>query len=118
VMALHLLKKVFECDVDAESDCFARAEVDDVIRFASPVSFSGTTLTGEFYGKGSVNRLLHTHFPLNTSEQQLVYSSLALAQYAITANRRDPEVLAVLCATARNMLALYESGVGPPCQHR
>lgn len=112
VVALELLRKIFNSDVDAGTDCFARAEVDDVIQYASAVNFSGTTFTGEFYAKGSMHRFIQTHFPLGISEQQVVYSSLALLQYGIGVNRDDPAVLKVLSGTAQNMIEFYNAGAG------
>ena len=45
------------------------------------------------------------------TEQQVVYSALALMQYAISTNRDDQEYVDVFTNTARNMINLYESGI-------
>ena len=112
MMALDSVGKVSEIDITAETDCFERADFADVIRFVDQVPTSGTTFTGEFYAKGSLDRTIKTHFPTRSTEQQVVYSGLALMQYAILMNRSDAEALDVLTKTARNFVILYESNMG------
>lgn len=46
------------------------------------------------------------------TEQQVVYSALALMQYAISMTSEDKECLDVFTKTARNMIELYEFGMG------
>jgi hypothetical protein len=111
-MALGSVAKVADKAITADTDCFERADLADVIQFAHELPTSGTTLTGEFYAKGSLERTIKTHFPMQMTEQQVVYSGLALMQYAISINRSDEEKLDVLTKTARNFVALYESGMG------
>ncbi|MFQ5662353.1 MAG: hypothetical protein ACE5HL_00775 [Terriglobia bacterium] len=111
-MALGSVAKVADKAITADTDCFQRAHLADAIQFAHKVPTSGTTFTGELYAKGSLERTIKTHFPMRITEQQVVYSGLALMQYAISINRTDDETLDVLTKTARNFLALYESGMG------
>ncbi len=111
-MALGSVAKVADEAIAADTDCFERADLADVMTFTPEVPAFGTTFTGEFYAKGSLERTIKTHFPLRITEQQVVYSGLALLQYAINTNRDDDETLDVLTKTARNFVALYEAGMG------
>lgn len=112
-MALGSVAKVVQRDVDATTDCFQRAGVDDVMKFAPQAPRAGgVKFTGEFYAKGALERMIQTHFPRELTEQQVVYSGLALMQYAVWMNRGDAESLEVLTKTARHFVALYESGMG------
>ena len=115
-MAPGSVAKVAETSIAGDTQCFERADLADVIRYAHEVPSSGTTFTGEFYAKGSLERTIKTHFPLRLTEQQVVYSGLALMQYAILMNRKDAETLDVLANTARNFVGLYESGMGGDLQ--
>jgi len=111
-MSLGSLSKIIEKDIDSNTDCFKRANLDDVVqysdRFISPI----TKFDGEFFAKDSVNRSLKTHFSMQSSEQEVVYSGIALMQYCININKNDKYALDVLTKTARNFLALYEAGMG------
>ena len=62
--------------------------------------------------KGSVNRSIKTHFPMQSTEQEVVYSGIALMQYCININKDDKYTLNILTKTARNFLTLYEAGMG------
>lgn len=112
MIALSSVAKVTETDITADTDCFQRAGFNDVIRFVHEVPTSGTVFTGDFFAKGSLERTIKTHFPLRGTEQQVVYSGLALMQYAILMNHSDTETLDVLTKTARNFVALYKTGMG------
>ena len=112
MMALGSVAKVSETDITPDTDCFQRAGFNDVIRFVHEAPTSGTVFTGDFFAKGSLERMIKTHFPLRATEQQVVYSGLALMQYAILMNRSDTETLDVFTKTARNFVALYETGMG------
>jgi len=113
LMALGAVASIVQRDVDATTDCFQRAGLDDVMTFTPQAPRAGVlTFTGEFYAKGSFERMIQTHFPKDFSEQQVVYSGLALMQYAVWMNRGNVESLDVLTKTARHMVAFYESGVG------
>lgn len=111
-MSLGSLSKIIEKDIDSNTDCFKRANLDDVVqysdRFISPI----TKFDGEFFAKGSVNRSINTHFPMQSTEQEVVYSGIALMQYCININKIDKYALDVLTNTARNFLSLYEAGMG------
>ena len=111
-MSLGSLSMIIEKDIDSNTDCFKRANLDDVVqysdRFISPI----TKFDGEFFAKDSVNRSLKTHFSMQSSEQEVVYSGIALMQYCININKNDKYALDVLTKTARNFLALYEAGMG------
>lgn len=111
-MALGSVAKVVEKDIDGSTDCFRRAGLVAVVQFVPQTPVTGTTFTGEFYAKGGLDRSIKTNFPRQISEQQVVFSGLALMQHAIFANRTDAGDLRVLTETARNLVALYESGAG------
>ena len=115
-IALGSVAKVADKAITADTNCFERANVADVIQFAHEVPTSGTTFTGEFYAKGSLERTIKTHFPMRTTEQQMVYSGLALMQFAININRSDDDRLDVLTKTGRNFVDLYNSGAGEGIQ--
>ena len=112
IICVGSVAKVVERDLDPGTDCFQRANFADVMRFAPQPPATGVKFTGEFYAKGSLERTIQTHFPLRASEQQVVYSGLALMQYAISMNQLDSEALRVLTATARYLVDLYQSGMG------
>jgi hypothetical protein len=116
MMALGTISKVAEKKIGADTDCFERADLTDVIRFSNEIPKKEINFTGEFYAKGSLERLIKTHFPVQGTEQQVVYSGLALMQYAINMNMNDSETLDVLTKTAQNFVALYESGMGGSLQ--
>lgn len=109
-IALGSVAKVVQFDIQPDTDCFERANLSDVARFVHGLPLGGVRFTGEFYAKGAIERVIQTHFPLRATEQQVVYSGLALLQHAVSVNRADPESLAVLTRTGRNFLSLYESG--------
>jgi hypothetical protein len=109
MMALGSIAKVVEKNISPDTDCFASADVDDVISFAREIPVKHSIFTGEFYAKGGFERMVITHFPIKGTEQQVVYSGLALLQYVIDSINRDDEMLHVLTKTARIMLALYET---------
>ena len=112
IMSLGSLSKIIEKDIDSNTDCFKRANLDDVVqysdRFISPI----TKYDGEFFAKGSINRSIKTHFPMQNTEQEVVYSGIALMQYCININKNDKYALDILTNTARNFLALYKDGMG------
>lgn len=54
--------------------------------------------------------MVKSSFPLRIDGMQVVYSGLAMMQYAIFQNRDDPEALEVLTKTATNFVALYQPG--------
>lgn len=111
MMALGSIAKIAETEILADTDCFLRANLDDVIRFTREVPISGTIFTGEFFAKGSLERTIKTHFPVRGTEQQVVFSGVALMQHAILMNREDVETLDVLTKTVRNFVDLYGSGM-------
>ncbi len=112
MMAIKSISDASETDITADTDCFERADFADVMQFVPDVLPSDTVFTGEFYAKGSLERTIKTHLPLRSTEQQFVYSGLALMQYAILMNRDDVDTLDVLTKTARNFVSMYESGMG------
>ncbi|MFC1511831.1 hypothetical protein ACFL5H_01385 [Candidatus Latescibacterota bacterium] len=111
-MAVGAIAKVIETEIDEKTDCFKKTNLDDVIQYSTEISKIHTKFTGEFYAKGSLERNIKTWFPLNITDQMVVYSTLALMQYAILMNLEDRECLDVLTKTATNMINLYESGMG------
>ena len=112
LMALGSVGKVAEKEIDEKTDCFKRATIDDVVNYVTDPPTVGTKFTGEFYAKGSFDRMIQTHLPSGGTEQQIVFSGLALMQYAINVNSKDKEALKVLRDTAVNFVMLYEGGMG------
>ena len=111
-LALRLIAKVAESPIEADTYCFDVADVDDVIHFDADLAPGGTTLTGKLLDLGDSQRGLLTDFPSTVTEQQVVFGSLALMQYAILQNRADQRALDVLGATASGMVRMYEDGLG------
>ncbi|NVM56145.1 MAG: hypothetical protein HWN66_20785 [Candidatus Helarchaeota archaeon] len=111
-MAVGSIAKVVENGINKKTNCFQKANLDDVIQYVPNISKGNIKFTGEFYAKGSLERTIKTWFPLRGTEQQVVYSALALMQYAISMSSEDEEYLDVFTKTARNMIELYESGMG------
>ena len=111
-MSLVSLSKIIEKDIYSNTDCFKRANLDDVVQYSDRYISPIIKFDGEFLAKGSVNRSINTHFPMQSTEQEVVYSGIALMQYCININKIDKYALDVLTNTARNFLALYEAGMG------
>lgn len=111
-MAIGAMAKIVESDINENTNCFQKANLDDVIQYTPDITKGNIKFTGEFYTKGSIERTIKTWLPLRGTEQQAVYSALALMQYAISMTRGDNECLDVFTKTARNMIKLYESGMG------
>ncbi|MDD4996976.1 MAG: hypothetical protein PHI99_02425 [Syntrophales bacterium] len=111
-IAIGALKRIVENDIREDTDCFQRSNFKDVIQYAYSESNGNIRFTGEFYAKGSFERNIKTWLPPKGTEQQAVYSTLALMQYAVSMTRDDKECLEVFTKTARNMVKLYESGAG------
>lgn len=111
-IAIGAMAKIVKIGIDENTDCFQKANLDDVIQYTPNISSGNIKFTGEFYAKGSTERTIKTWLPRRGTEQQAVYSALALMQYAINMVRDDKESLHVLTETARNMINLYESGMG------
>ncbi|MFW6198640.1 MAG: hypothetical protein ACOC5E_02330 [Acidobacteriota bacterium] len=115
LLGLWLVSDVCVEPIDGRTDCFARADIADVVRYEPAMTFSGRRLHGEFFDHGPTRRSIRVNVPASLTEQELVCSSLALMQHTIAANAQDPAVLEVLRATARNLVALYgdAEGIGP-----
>lgn len=111
-MAIGATAKIVKIDISENTNCFQKANLDDVIQYTRNISGGNIKFTGEFYAKGSTERTIKTWLPRRGTEQQAVYSALALIQYAINMVGDDEECLHVLTKTARNMIKLYESGMG------
>jgi len=111
-MAIGAMAKVVESDINETTDCFQKANIDDVVHYTPDIKRGNIKFTAEFYAKGSIERTIKTWLPARGTEQQGVYSTLALMQYAISMTRDDNECLNVFTKTARNMIILYESGMG------
>lgn len=111
-MAIGAMAKIVKIEINENTNCFQKANLDDVIRYTPNISKGNIKFTGEFYAKGSIERSIKTWLPLRCTEQQAVYSALALMQYAISMARDDKECLDIFTKTARNMIKLYESGRG------
>ena len=111
-MAFLSLYKIIEKDISPNTDCFKRANLDDVIQYSKSNSSVITKFNGEFFAKGSIKRSIMTHFPPKGTEQEAVYSAIALMQYCINANKDNKESLDILTKTIRNFLALFKMGAG------
>lgn len=111
-IAISALKIIVENDIREDTDCFQKAEFDDVIQYTSSTIKGNIKFSGEFYAKGSFERNIKTWLPSKGTEQQAVFSTLALMQYAISMTRNDKECLEVFTKITRNMIKLYESGAG------
>ena len=111
-MAIGAIAKIVASDINENTNCFQKANLDDVIQYAPNILKGNIKFRGEFYAKGSIERTIKTWLPMRGTEQQAVYSALALMQYAISITRNDKECLDVFTKTARNMIKLYESGAG------
>jgi len=111
-MAIGAMAKIAKIDIDENTNCFKLANLDDVIQYIPNIPEGNIKFKGEFYAKGSIERTIKTWLPLHGTEQQVVYSALALMQYVISMSRDDKECLNVLTKTARNMIKLYKSGKG------
>ena len=111
-MAIEFIAKIAENEISEVTNCFKKADVNDVIQYDQNVTKGNANFTGEFYAKGPLNRIVKTWFSPTGSEQQMVWSCLSLMQYAISMNKDDKECLAILTRTARNMVDLYKSGIG------
>ncbi len=111
-MSVTALTDIVEKKIDVNTDCFQLANLEDVIQYLPNLFKGNIKFTGEFYAKGSLGRTIKTKLPLRGTEQQLVYSVLALMQYTISVIQDDDESLDVYTKTARNMIELYESGLG------
>lgn len=110
-MAIGAMAKIVDSDINENTNCFRRANLDNVIQYTSNIEKGNIKFTGEFYAKGSIGRTIKTWLPQRGTEQQAVYSALALMQYAIFMTLDDKECLEVFRKTARNMVGLYESGM-------
>lgn len=111
-VAVGSIAKVVETDINENTNCFKKADVEDVIQYTANTLQGNTKFTGEFYAKGSLERTIKTWFPSHGTEQQVVYSGLALMQYAISITSSDKESLEVFTKTDRNMVKLYDSDMG------
>jgi len=104
-IAIGAIAKIVKSDINASTNCFQIANLDDVIQYTSKY-------TGEFYAKGSLERAVKTWVPKRATEQQTVFSALALMQNVIYMIRNDKDCLEVLTQVARNMVELYDYGMG------
>jgi hypothetical protein len=115
MMTVGFITKIAENGISANTECFKEVNVDDVIQFDPNVIKGNTKFTGEFYARGPLDRSIKTWLPLKGTEQQIVYSGLALMQYTISIIRDDKELQVmefdIFTKTAKNMAELYKSGM-------
>lgn len=78
-----ILEKIIAKQFDVEVDCFQRAELDDVMNYSRQPIDAKLSFRGEFFSTDSDYRMLKSNFPYNITEQQVVYSSIGLLQYAL-----------------------------------
>ncbi|MEO8399661.1 MAG: hypothetical protein ABI550_07585 [Ignavibacteriaceae bacterium] len=112
IMAIEALSKIVESNIKKNTDCFYEADLDDVIQFLPNITQGHIKFSGEFYAKGTLDRSIKTWLPIGGTEQQAVYSALALMQYSIAITSEDKECLEIFTKTVRNMIELYKSEMG------
>ncbi len=116
-IALRYLTEIVKKDIDSKTNCFRMAGllVQD-IHYTDIISSPIIKFSGEFYTKGSFYRNLQTHFPIKPVtpeyERKMVYSGVAFLQYCINIIKGDKEALDILTKIIRNILELYETGMG------
>ena len=59
-MAIGAMAKIVKIDINENTDCFQKANLDDVIRYTPNISKGNIKFTGEFYAKGSIERSIKT----------------------------------------------------------
>lgn len=96
-------------DFTRDTDCIALVGDELGIRFVPETSPVRTHFSGKFYAKGSIHRMIQTHFPYAVDNSLLWLSGVGLVQAAVVANSDDDEALGVLTRTARNLLELLSS---------
>ena len=111
-IALGAISKIAGEKFDENVDCFNRAQLDDVAKYTDKISAITKRYYGEFFGKGAMRRFIKTHLPINGTEQEIVYSAIALMQYCIDKIKHDPETLAIFYDIILNMVAIYNAGHG------
>lgn len=111
-MSIQALSKIVKNDLEENTNCFFEADYDDIIQYLPNIKKGNIAYKGEFYAKGKMERSVKTWLPKNGTEQQAVYSALALMQYSISILSDEKDVLDVFTKTARNMLELYKTEVG------
>lgn len=112
IMAIEALSKIVENDIEENTNCFLETDFDDVIQYLPNLERGIVTFRGEFYSIGKTKRSVKTWLPNNGTEQQAVYSALALMQYSISTLYDQRDVLEVFTKTVRNMIELYNTNKG------
>lgn len=105
-----ILQKIISRKFDINTDCFERVNLSDVISYSDQCMNPKISLTGEFYAKDSSNRLINTNFPLKITEQQVLYSSIGLLQYAINRCLKAQDELDIARKIIYFLLMGFDSG--------
>lgn len=111
-MAIEALSKIVNNGIEKETDCFYEADFNDVITYSPHIEVGDIVFSGEYYSKGKSERRIKTWLPINGTEQQAVYSALALMQYTIYKIGDQDDVIDVFFKTANNMIELYKTDIG------
>jgi len=111
-ISLGAIGKIAEEKFNENIDCFKRAQLNDVAQYTDKISTITKRYHGEFFGKGATTRFIKTHLPFDGTEQEVVYSAIALMQYCIDKIKHDPEMLDIFYDTNSNMVAIYNAGHG------
>ena len=111
-ISLGAISKIVEIQFDENVDCFKRAQLNDVAQYTDKISAITKKYHGEFFGKGATTRFIKTYTPSDGTEQEVVYSAIALMQYCINKIKHDPEMLDTFYDTNINMVAIYSAGHG------
>ena len=111
-ISLGAISKIVETQFDDNVDCFKRAQLNDVAQYTDKISAITKRYHGEFFGKGATTRFIKTHLPSDGTEQEIVYSAIALMQYCINKVKQDSEMLDIFYNTNLNMVAIYNAGHG------
>ncbi|TAL59886.1 MAG: hypothetical protein EPN88_16685, partial [Bacteroidetes bacterium] len=95
---LELIRRIIKSPFDESTDVFDAANMSGIISYAeNPGSNIITTLSGSFSAwRRNGKRTIDTKFPLSVTEQQVIYSVMAIFQKAINENRGHHEYLLLL----------------------
>lgn len=106
----NVLRQIIAIEFDHSTNCFERAKLSDVISFSNQCFNPKVSFTGEFYAKDSSDRFIKTNFPLNITEQQVLYSSIGLLQYVTNKCSKVQEDLDIIRKTIFFLLSGFDSG--------
>jgi len=111
-IALGSLLKILNDGVKPNTNCFEAAKLSDVITYSEKAGDVVTELSGTFYAWRNGNRSIDTKFPLNVTEQQVVYGGLALLQFAINKNKKNKDNLRFIQRAGEMIVNMYNTFEG------